>query len=435
MGAENITAAPNTHWDDPEANHRRWNRTSPRYYGRSRSWTPKRSYSSRNHSPSFYGFSRQRRSRSPLVPPSHRRHYDERQAARQAMVNHIREASQQDRRVYIGNLSYDVKWHHLKDFMKQAGEVIFADVLLLPNGMSKGCGVVEYATRDQAKNAISTLNNQTLMGRMIYVREDREREPQFGGMPPGGNSPYGNYHGDSRSASYGTLNSRQLFLQNLPYNIGWQDIKDLFRSAGNVIRADVHLTPDGRPKGTGIVLFETIEEARNAQATFNRYQWQGRTIEVREDRFANFSGTGRGSRGGYSGRFRGGYSGACDRNDYGNSVPPNELTDGATANGDPSDTIFVKNLPWSTSNDDLIELFTTIGKVEQAEIQYEPSGRSKGTGVVRFDQLTTAQTAITKFQGYEYGGRPLGLSFVKYLTSSNYEKPSGSDTMPVDTVT
>ena len=69
----------------------------------------------------------------------------------------VRESSQQERRVYVGNLSYDVKWHHLKDFMRQgewktsssiaglatltvivsAGEVLFADVLLLPNGMSK----------------------------------------------------------------------------------------------------------------------------------------------------------------------------------------------------------------------------------------------------------------------------------------------------------
>lgn len=72
-------------------------------------------------------------------------------------------------------------------------------------------------------------------------------------------------------------------------------------------------------------------------------------------------------------------------------------------------------LPWSTSNEDLVELFSTIGKVEQAEIQYEPSGRSRGTGVVRFDNADTAETAITKFQGYQYGGRPLGLSYVKYV--------------------
>jgi RNA recognition motif-containing protein len=55
--------------------------------------------------------------------------------------------------------------------------------------------------------------------------------------------------------------------------------------------------------------------------------------------------------------------------------------------------------------------------VEQAEIQYEPSGRSRGTGVVRFDNPDTAETAIQKFQGYQYGGRPLGLSFVRYLNA------------------
>ena len=31
--------------------------------------------------------------------------------------------------------------------------------------------IVEYATRDQAQNAVSTLSNQNLMGRLVYVRE------------------------------------------------------------------------------------------------------------------------------------------------------------------------------------------------------------------------------------------------------------------------
>jgi hypothetical protein len=35
------------------------------------------------------------------------------------MMQSLRDSSQQDRRVYVGNLSYDVKWHHLKDFMRQ----------------------------------------------------------------------------------------------------------------------------------------------------------------------------------------------------------------------------------------------------------------------------------------------------------------------------
>ncbi len=85
-------------------------------------------------------------------------------------------------------------------------------------------------------------------------------------------------------------------------------------------------------------------------------------------------------------------------------------------------------LPWSTSNEDLVDLFSTIGKVEQAEIQYEPSGRSRGTGVVRCDNPETAETAIAKFQGYQYGGRPLGLSFARYL-----QPGGGDDVMDTDT--
>lgn len=33
--------------------------------------------------------------------------------------------------------------------------------------------IVEYATREQAQNAVATLSNQNLMGRLVYVREVR----------------------------------------------------------------------------------------------------------------------------------------------------------------------------------------------------------------------------------------------------------------------
>jgi RNA recognition motif-containing protein len=39
--------------------------------------------------------------------------------------------------------------------------------------MSKGCGIVEYSTKDEAQTAINTLSNRNLMGRLIYVREVR----------------------------------------------------------------------------------------------------------------------------------------------------------------------------------------------------------------------------------------------------------------------
>jgi hypothetical protein len=52
-------------------------------------------------------------------PPPPPRSFEDRAAAKEQMMQSVRESSQQDRRVYVGNLAYDVKWHHLKDFMRQ----------------------------------------------------------------------------------------------------------------------------------------------------------------------------------------------------------------------------------------------------------------------------------------------------------------------------
>jgi len=297
------------------------------------------------------------------------------------------------------------------------------------------------------------------MGRLVYVREDREPEPRFTGPPignmrgayegPPSRGSFGGGGGFRGGGSMGGGNGRQIYVSNLPYNVGWQDLKDFFRQAarqGAVIRADVHVGTDGRQKGTGIVAFESPDDCRNAIQEFNGYEWQGRLLEVREDRFAAANrggfGGGFGGRGGFGGSFpprggfgggrggfgggygggRGGFGGGGGGGNFGggqgpeviNPPGPNPFTDYAAAGTERSETIYVRNLPWSTSNDDLIELFVTIGKVEQAEIQYESDGRSRGAGVVRFNTPEIADTAIAKFSGYQYGGRPLGLSYVKY---------------------
>lgn len=107
---------------------------SPRRRSRSpRQQTRRRSYSPRSRSNSRDEY-RRGRDRTPMsgtgaAPaggptaayggPTQHRSYEERAVAREQMMTNIRETSQQDRRVYVGNLSYDVKWHHLKDFMRQ----------------------------------------------------------------------------------------------------------------------------------------------------------------------------------------------------------------------------------------------------------------------------------------------------------------------------
>lgn len=59
-------------------------------------------------------------------------------------------------------------------FFPQAGNVKFADLFQEPGGRSKGCAVVEYETAQEAHAAIRDLHDTDLMGRLIFVREDRE---------------------------------------------------------------------------------------------------------------------------------------------------------------------------------------------------------------------------------------------------------------------
>lgn len=58
-------------------------------------------------------------------------------------------------------------------------------------------------------------------------------------------------------------------IPKLPFHIQWQDLKDLFRAAGAVARADVALGPDGRSRGFGTVTFVTEDGAERARRMFD----------------------------------------------------------------------------------------------------------------------------------------------------------------------
>jgi RNA recognition motif-containing protein len=186
----------------------------------------------------------------------------------------------QGKSVYVGNLSWDVEWQNLKDHMRQAGEVVHADVLKEPSGRSKGCGIVEFASIRDANNAIRQLNDTELMGRLIFVREDREAE---GGTA--GSARMEPRRTEARHTSVPALGTNRLYVGNLEFRTKWFELKDHFRSAGNVTRADIAMEDDGvRSRGYGIVEFATEEEAAYAVAQLNNTVLNGREIFVREDR-------------------------------------------------------------------------------------------------------------------------------------------------------
>ena len=73
--------------------------------------------------------------------------------------------------------------------------------------------------------------------------------------------------------------------------------------------------------------------------------------------------------------------------------------------------IYVGNLPWSTTDQELSEMFGQIGAVRSASVITDrETGRSRGFGFVEMDSDEDAKTAIADLNGKDMGGRPLRVN-------------------------
>ena len=76
--------------------------------------------------------------------------------------------------------------------------------------------------------------------------------------------------------------------------------------------------------------------------------------------------------------------------------------------------LYVGNLSFQTSSDDLQELFAQAGTVESASVvEDRETGRSRGFGFVEMSSKEEGQAAIQQFNGHEVGGRALNVNEAK----------------------
>ncbi|KQW35618.1 RNA-binding protein [Rhizobacter sp. Root404] len=108
-------------------------------------------------------------------------------------------------KLYVGNLSYNIRDDDLQQAFAQYGSVSSAKVMMdRDTGRSKGFGFVEMGSDAEAQSAINGMNGQALDGRAIVVNEARPREERpggFGGGRPGGGG--GGFGGGGRSGGGG----------------------------------------------------------------------------------------------------------------------------------------------------------------------------------------------------------------------------------------
>lgn len=160
--------------------------------------------------------------------------------------------------VYVGGLPYSMRWQGLKDMMRQAGPVEHVEIMYDGFNRSKGCGLVRFATAEDAQNAVRTFNEQTIDGRPLAVRIDAEADKFRQGW--------------------------SVYVGNLAWEVTWKELKDLMATVGEVIHADVVRDANGYSRGWGTVRFATQEAAQAAIDKFENHELLGRPITVRFDR-------------------------------------------------------------------------------------------------------------------------------------------------------
>lgn len=72
--------------------------------------------------------------------------------------------------------------------------------------------------------------------------------------------------------------------------------------------------------------------------------------------------------------------------------------------------IFIANLDWSITSDDLMTTFSSFGKVQYAHVVYEKdTKRSRGFGYVEMEDTDEGIRAIQALNGMEVNGRKLDV--------------------------
>jgi RNA recognition motif-containing protein len=80
------------------------------------------------------------------------------------------------KKIFVGNLSFEVTDLDLEDLFKQHGEVLSAKVILdRDTSRSRGFGFVEMNSDSSAQAAIDALNGTEVKGRAVNVSLAKER--------------------------------------------------------------------------------------------------------------------------------------------------------------------------------------------------------------------------------------------------------------------
>ena len=197
-------------------------------------------------------------------------------------------------RCYVGNLAWETAEDALIAHCSNFGvNVVQCEVARQHSGRSKGWALVDFASADEASNAIQQLHDSELETRSIIVRIERPaggnnqtnvvRVERTGGGGGGGGRAPREPRPDPRPENSSGM---QIVVRSLPWSTTDEELLAVFQQVGTVVSATVQSHADtGRSKGWGTVRFATTQEAQTAIDSFNGVVLGERPMQIKMDRF------------------------------------------------------------------------------------------------------------------------------------------------------
>ncbi|XP_057979450.1 THO complex subunit 4B-like isoform X2 [Malania oleifera] len=94
------------------------------------------------------------------------------------------------------------------------------------------------------------------------------------------------------------------------------------------------------------------------------------------------------------------------------SLPQEVLRSGSRSSMEADAKLYISNLDYGVSNDDIKVLFSEVGDLKRYSVHYDRSGRSKGTAEVVFSHHTDALAAMKRYNNVQLDGKPMKVELV-----------------------
>lgn len=183
-------------------------------------------------------------------------------------------------KLFVGNLSWDTTSEQLDSaFAECGGKVVSAEVMLKQDSRSRGWGIVEFASVEDADAALKNMDGSTIDGREIKVEFQKARPARNNTRSKPRRQRQARQYDDDAEAEP----SKSIYIGNLPWTVDSGELESMFAEY-SVEEAEVKTGYDGRSRGYGIVAFSSVEEATDAINQVNGQDVEGRTVVARFDR-------------------------------------------------------------------------------------------------------------------------------------------------------